>query len=136
MIKTTASPSEIVAWKKDTKVEKCYENLFKPMNSKKEKLFLIRIIEEAFPSEDPPNVQIAFAIAICTSILNPRNKRLQLNEKLMKRKIEHFLVGFCNFVTWDMLHYSNYLLIFIFLRINYKTAQELDLMMIMMKKAK
>jgi hypothetical protein len=111
MIKTTASPSEIMVWKADERVAECYENLFKPMNSKKKKLFLTRIVEEALsPKVDPPNVQAAFAIAICTSILNPKNTRLQLNEKIMKRRVEYFLVSFRNFVNCDVLHYSNDLL--------------------------
>lgn len=118
MIKTTASPSEIMAWKNDKRVAKCYENLFKPMNSQKTKRFLTRIVEEALSSEvNPPNVQVAFAIAICTSILNPKCERLQLNEKNMKRKVACILVGFCNFVNCDIFHYSNYLFInFYFLK--------------------
>ena len=106
-IKTTDSPSEIVAWKKNPKVAKCYEELFKPI--KKKKLFLTKIIEDVFTEDHTPNVQIAFAIAICTTFLNPKYERLQLNEKTMKRRVEHFLVGFCNFVTWNILRYSNYL---------------------------
>jgi hypothetical protein len=33
-IKTTDSPSEIVAWKKNPKVAKYYEELFKPIKKK------------------------------------------------------------------------------------------------------
>ena len=116
MIKTTAPLSEIIAWKNDKRVAECYENLFKPMDSKKKQLFLIRIVDKVFSSEDPPNVQIAFAIAICMGILNPKYEGIKLNDNIMKRKVAHFLVGFCNFVNWDIQ--IIYLLIFIFLRIN------------------
>ena len=102
MIKTTASPSEIMAWKNDKRVAECYENLFKPMSSNKKKLFLIRIVDEVFSSENPSNVQIAFAIAICTGVLNPKYEGIKLNDNIMKRKVAHFLVGFCNFVNWDI----------------------------------
>lgn len=72
------------------------------MDSQKNKRFLTKIIEESLSSENPPNVQIAFAIAICTSLLNPKCGRLQLNEKNMNRKVAYFLVGFCNFVNCNI----------------------------------
>jgi len=102
------------------------------MNSQKNKRFLTRIFEESLSSENPPHVQIAFAIAICTSLLNPKCERLQLNEKNMKRKVAYLLVSFCNFVNCDIFHYSNYL--FINFRINYKITNQLDLMMILKKR--
>ena len=92
----------------------CVYTLFVPCGSryeergKKKKLFLTKIIEDIFTENHTPNIQIAFAIATCTTFLNPKYERLQLNEKTMKRRVD-YLVGFCNFVIWNILRYSNYL---------------------------
>lgn len=94
-IKTTDFPTEIISWKEKKTVADCYENLFKPLDSGSDKCVLQKIIERIFPTEDnPPKVQIAFVIAVCTTLLNPRNKKIQLNERMLKNKVSHYLVGF------------------------------------------
>jgi hypothetical protein len=102
LIKTTDYPSDIITWKEKKTVAECYEKLFQPANSDTDKCILQKIIEKIYPTEDdPPKVQVAFVIAVCTTILNPRNKRIQLNERIMKSKVAHYLVSFYNFVNCD-----------------------------------
>ena len=102
LIKTTNYPLDIITWKEKRTVAECYEKLFKPASSDTEKCILQKIIEKIYPTEDdPPKVQVAFVIAVCTTILNPRNKKIQLNERMMKSKVAHYLVSFYNFVNCD-----------------------------------
>ena len=102
LIKTTDFPSDIISWKEKKTVADCYEKLFKPAKSDTEKCILQKIIEKIYPTEDDPaKVQVAFVIAVCTTILNPRNKKIQLNERMMKNKVVHYLVSFYNFVNHD-----------------------------------
>lgn len=102
LIKTTDIPSDIISWKEKKTVADCYEKLFKPADTDTSKCVLQKIIEKIYPTEDdPPKVQIAFIIAVCTTILNPRNKKIQLNERTMKSKVAHYLVSSYNFVNCD-----------------------------------
>ncbi|CAI2177785.1 460_t:CDS:2 [Funneliformis geosporum] len=39
----------------------------------------------------PPQIQVAYIIAICTAILNPKYEYIQLNENIMKRNVDHYL---------------------------------------------
>jgi hypothetical protein len=44
------------------------------------------------------NIQIAFAIAVCTTFLNPKYKYINAKESTMRQKVKHYVVGFRNFV--------------------------------------
>ena len=60
-------------------------------------LVLIRIISKVL-SKGYSNVEIAFVVAICVNILNPKYGKLKLNSKPMKRKVKYYLVSFITFV--------------------------------------
>ena len=47
--------------------------------------------------------QIAFVIAICTTLLDLRNEHINAKESIVRCKIDHYLVGFCNFYTGTYL---------------------------------
>lgn len=105
-IKTSNSPLEISAWKNRKEVKNCYLSLFKKKNNDDNSIMLSRIIHKVFPEkEDLPNVQIAYVIAICTTMLNPKNERIQLSESEMKRKVTHYLVSFIkNLVIFILIY--------------------------------
>ena len=46
-----------------------------------------KIIERLWPKKDASKIQIAFAISICKTYLNPENQIIQINESVMKLKI-------------------------------------------------
>ena len=103
MIKSTYSPSEIANWKNTKGVADCYKKLFQSMDST-DKLVLDRIIEKVLPfEENQPLVQVALIVAVCTTILNLKYERIQLGEKIMKNKVAHFLVSFCNLFIQIMI---------------------------------
>ena len=61
-------------------------------------LALSCILQKVFPNSDASNIQIAFAIAVCTTFLNPKYKYINTKESIMKQKVKHYMVGFRNFV--------------------------------------
>jgi len=61
-------------------------------------LTLSCILQKVFTNSDASNIQIAFAIAVCTTFLNPKYKYINAKESTMKRKVNHYVVGFRNFV--------------------------------------
>src|SRR2546426_8746444 len=75
-INTSAPPIEISNWKKSNEVRKCYNKLFKNNNT-----ILIRLLEKFFGKNLPKPVHSVFTIAVCTSILNPKSDRIQLNKE-------------------------------------------------------
>jgi len=97
-IKSNASPSDILAWKRKSEIATCYENLFKPMDNDNN-LTLSCILQKVFPNSDASsNIQIAFAIAVCTTFLNPKYKYINAKESTMRQKVKYYVVGFRNFV--------------------------------------
>src|SRR5947208_2293496 len=96
-IKSNASPSNILAWKCKSEIVTYYRNHFKPMNNDNN-LTLSCILQKVFLNSNAPNIQIAFAIAIYTTFLNPKYKYINAKESTMRQKLKHYVVGFRNFV--------------------------------------
>jgi len=83
---------EISKWKERKEVSECYNNLFKPIDNT-EKTVLERVIKKSL-KKDPTNIEVAYVIAICVNLLNPKCYKLKLATKLMKRKVKYYLVSF------------------------------------------
>ena len=90
----------------------CYEKLFAPINNEdSDNSTLSCILEKVFPTGNKIlEVQIAFVIAICTTLLDPRNEHINVKESIVRCKIDHYLVGFCNFLYWYLLNWLIYLI--------------------------
>ena len=87
----------------------CYKKLFAHKDSDNSTLSCI--LEKVFSTGNKiPEVQIAFVIAICTTLLDPRNEHINAKESIVRRKIDHYLVGFCNFLYWYLLNWLIYLI--------------------------
>ena len=73
---------------------------FAPINNEdSDNLTLSCILEKVFSMGNKiPKVQITFVIAICTTLLDLRNEYINAKESIIRRKIDHYLVGFCNFL--------------------------------------
>ena len=87
-INTSAPPIEISNWKKSSEVRKCYNKLFENNNK-----VLAKLLEKIFGKNLPKPAHSAFAIAVCTSILNPESDRIQLCEESMKVIYNNHLVS-------------------------------------------
>lgn len=92
-IHSNASPIDIAEWKQSREVASCYKKLFERVNED-EPLHLSKIIKKVTGKKSPTNVETAYIIAICTTILDPKTSTLMLKESVMKRKVKYYLVGF------------------------------------------
>ena len=54
----------------------------------------MNIIEKVFLEKEYSNIEFAYIIVICKTILDPKHDSLQLKESMMKRKVKRYLVGF------------------------------------------
>ena len=67
------------------------------------------ILEKVFPSGNGSITQIAFVMAICTTLLDPQQEEINAKESTMKRKVKRYKVGFRNFIlVLNLLYYLIY----------------------------
>lgn len=98
-IKTSSSSERIQEWKKLPSVRKCHENLFKQVKGKQR--YIDRILEKVWNDiKEVPRIQIAFAISICETFLDPNESNITMSELRLKKKIEENLVSFRNFAQF------------------------------------
>lgn len=87
-------PSEVQEWKNDKIVAECYKKLFKRVEKDESNTYMTRIIEKIWKDRrNAPKIQIAFAISICESYLDPENQTISINEHIIKQKITQNLVN-------------------------------------------
>ncbi|UZO12054.1 uncharacterized protein OCT59_003604 [Rhizophagus irregularis] len=87
-INTQASPSKIQEWKSKAEVKRCYNNLFKKVKDGQPTTYMSLIIDKLRKeNKNPSKTQIAYAISICETYLNPNNQNIQMSESIMKSKI-------------------------------------------------
>lgn len=93
-INTNATPAEIHQWKSTTFVQNCYNNLFQPI-TEGGVAYITRIIERVWPDQTKrTDVQMAYAVSICQTLLDPNNDNIQLSKSIIKPKIRLNLVSF------------------------------------------
>ena len=75
------------------------------VGDEKNNLVLAKIIERIFPEKEDlvPNVQLAFVIAVCVTILSLKHASIRLDKVALKDKVEYYLVSFCKFVNCDIV---------------------------------
>ncbi|GES80734.1 hypothetical protein GLOIN_2v1735248 [Rhizophagus clarus] len=87
-INTQVSPSKIQEWKSKPEVKRCYNNLFKKVKDGQSTTYMLLIIDKLRKeNKNPSKTQIAYAISICETYLNPNNQNIQMSESIMKSKI-------------------------------------------------
>ncbi|UZO02036.1 uncharacterized protein OCT59_020536 [Rhizophagus irregularis] len=80
-INTQASPSKIQEWKSKAEVKRCYNNLFKKVKDGQPTTYMSLIIDKLRKeNKNPSKTQIAYAISICETYLNPNNQNIQMSE--------------------------------------------------------
>ncbi|CAB4438384.1 unnamed protein product [Rhizophagus irregularis] len=91
-INTNAGPSEIAKWKRKPKVRDCFEGLFKKMNpkDKNSSIVLASVIDRALQNGHS-NAELAYVLAICSTILNPNHDEIMCKKNIMKQKVKKFL---------------------------------------------
>jgi hypothetical protein len=116
-----ASPSEIKTWKESREVKECYEKLHTDMPNDENLTWCGKIIHETWPdAKKISNEQMAFAIALCESFLNPNNEILKNDSKYLNKRVQKNKVSIKN--IWNFV-ISNILIIYI-IYINRKKWKE------------
>lgn len=98
-IKTNSTPTEIHEWKNSRHVRKCYEILFDVINpiSEPNVSFMSKILERIWTnSERAPRIHLAYAIGVCTTLLNPNNNSIHISRSNIKSKTDRYLVSFAS----------------------------------------
>lgn len=93
IINTNASAAEITAWKQSRKTAECYAHLHQCPKGETQSA-MARILEKVWPRGDATSEQVAFAIAICQTVLNPNNDIITIKEAVIKEKIRKYKVSF------------------------------------------
>ena len=96
MINTNARPEEISEWKRRREVEECYRNLFKKVNPNKDDspLMLTHIVNKIFPKKDYSDAELAYVMAICSTVLNPKSNEIMCRKDTTKKRVKKYLVSF------------------------------------------
>lgn len=93
-INNSATPSEISCWKKNPLVKKCHKLLFKKTSNDESQTYMTKIIDKIWKNKkDAPKIQIAYAISVCETMLDPSNYRIQMSEHFVKARIFKNLVS-------------------------------------------
>jgi C4-type Zn-finger protein len=85
-------------------VKRCYEKLHKRINVSTSETHMSRIIKTIWKDKKKaPKMQVAYTISVCDLLLNPNIPHIQVNEEILKPKINENLVSFNLFIY---LYYS------------------------------
>lgn len=97
-INSNAKESEIKTWKSHATVKDCYRKLFKKIDPVKPETYMSKILNNLWKGgkKNGPRVQIAFAISVCETVLDPNNTFVSINEDIIKPILKKNLVSFLN----------------------------------------
>lgn len=95
-INMNASMIEIQSWKRSDKVKECYTKLFSPMKEGQPTTYMAHILAKVWGSKNVSRINIAYAIAICKTFLNPKIEHIQISETVINLKFNNILVSFHN----------------------------------------
>ncbi|CAB4422079.1 unnamed protein product [Rhizophagus irregularis] len=84
--------SEVAKWKRKPEVRDCFEGLFKKMNpkDKNSSIVLASVIDRALQNGHS-NAELAYVLAIYSTILNPNHDEIMCKKNIMKQKVKKFL---------------------------------------------
>ncbi|KAF0539693.1 hypothetical protein F8M41_006952 [Gigaspora margarita] len=86
-INNKANPVEVIMWKKSLKTNECYQMLFKKLEEGSDNTYINQILNKIWPNGNALSEKIAYAIAICQTMLNPKNKIITMSDHIVKKLI-------------------------------------------------
>lgn len=96
-INVKAAPSKIKTWKELQAVKECYEKLHSKITDGDEETWCGKMIHETWgDSQKPSNEQVAFAVSVCESFLNPNNEVLKTDSKYLNKRLKKNIVSIKN----------------------------------------
>src|SRR5260364_375845 len=92
-IDSHAIPEEIHNWKQSTKTKTTYSKLFLPIvTNDSNDTFISCILIKVWPKGDAEDNLLAFAIGVVQALLSHKYKKITIDEKVMKDRIEKNVV--------------------------------------------
>ncbi|RIB07320.1 hypothetical protein C2G38_2214764 [Gigaspora rosea] len=86
-INNKAKPHEVIMWKKSTKTNECYQKLFEELEEDSDDTYMNQILHKIWPDGKAPPEKIAYAIAVCQTMLNSKNKIITMSDHVIKKLI-------------------------------------------------
>jgi len=74
---------------------RCYESLFRAIDADNDPKvsYMSSILERIWPNSGrTPQIHMAYAIAVCTTLLNPKNNSIHITRSNIKSKTNRYLV--------------------------------------------
>lgn len=94
-INSNFNTSDVRCWKAHDAVKKCHANLFKRVIPTVPDTYMSKIIDRVWKDKrNTPKIQIALAISVCETILNPNNLVVSINEEVIKPTLLKNIVSF------------------------------------------
>jgi type III secretory pathway component EscR len=91
-INNTASSVAVRNWKASDKTKECYKMLFEAVEEGSEETYMARILKKTWPNEDASTENVAYAIAVAQTILNPGYDKVTILDKDVKKLLARNLV--------------------------------------------
>jgi hypothetical protein len=93
-INMQATPSQIQEWKEKPEVGRCFYKLFRRVSLNEPTTYMTKVIDKLWKEKrNAPKIQVAFAISICETYLDPDNQTIQISEQI-KPKIHKNMVNY------------------------------------------
>ncbi|KAF0529723.1 hypothetical protein F8M41_012614 [Gigaspora margarita] len=86
-INNKANPDKVIIWKKLTKTIECYQKLFEELEEGSDDIYINQILHKIWPDGNALPEKIAYAIAVCQTMLNPKNKIIMMSDHIVKKLI-------------------------------------------------
>jgi hypothetical protein len=91
-INNKAKPEIVLEWKRSEETKSCYKRLFKNTSDDSEDTYMSLILNKIWPSGDATLEKVAYAIAVCQTMLDPLQDSLMISESIIKHKLSRNLV--------------------------------------------
>ena len=101
-INNKASPEEVLKQKHSEKTKACYKQLFEDVENSDE-TYMSRILKKIWPSGDATNEKVAYAIAVCQTILDPNYEKITMSDTAVKNRAARNLVNIYNYFYYYFL---------------------------------
>jgi hypothetical protein len=91
-INNKAKPEIVLEWKRSEETKTCFKRLFKNISEGSEDTYMSLILNKIWPSGDATHEKVAYAIAVCQTMLDPKQDSLMISESIIKHKLSRNLV--------------------------------------------
>ncbi|CAG8477869.1 1688_t:CDS:1, partial [Scutellospora calospora] len=91
-INTKASSETVLKWKRSEQTKACYKRLFDEVEKNSDETYMSQILKRIWPSGDASKENIAYAIAVTQTMLNPKYDKITMSDTAVKNLITKNLV--------------------------------------------